>query len=75
MAAASAKKALVVTAPLVRVEDEGGRFQYLYRGASLDGIPSGEVERLIDLDMVGESKDGEVNPNAAALHPTADGTK
>jgi hypothetical protein len=29
----AASKKLVVTAPLVRVLDEGGRYQYLYRGA------------------------------------------
>jgi hypothetical protein len=71
--AASSKKSLVVTAPLVRVEDEGGRFQYLYRGASLDGVAAGEVDRLVGLDMAGEDKDGVVDPNAAAPHPTADG--
>jgi hypothetical protein len=67
---AAASKKLVVTAPLVRVEDEGGRHQYLYFGASLDGVKSSEIERLIDLDMVGEVKDGVVNPNVAADHPT-----
>jgi hypothetical protein len=67
---AAASKKLIVTAPLVRVEDEGGRYQYLYFGASLDGVKSSEVERLIDLDMVGEDKNGVVNPNAAAVHPT-----
>ncbi len=70
--ATSKKNPLVVLAPLVRVEDEGGRFQYLYRGAALDGVKSSEIERLIDLDMVGEDKDGVVSPNEAAPHPTAD---
>jgi hypothetical protein len=69
----AASKKLVVTAPLVRVLDEGGRFQYLYRGASLDGVGADEVKRLQGLDMVGEDTDGVISPNQAAPHPTADG--
>lgn len=68
----ASSKSLVVTAPLVRVVDEGGRFQYLYRGASLDGVPAAEVKRLQELDMVGEDKDGLISPNMAAPHPTSD---
>lgn len=75
MAQSSGKKKLVVKAAMVRVEDEGGRFQYLLRGAPLDGIKASEVDRLSELKdpitgvaMVGED-DGDtvalvaVNPN------------
>ncbi len=72
MATSAKKKSLVVTAPLVRVESEGGMFVYLDRGASRDGVKAAEVERLIDLEMVGEDEDGVISPNEAAPHPTSD---
>ncbi len=72
MATSAKKKSLVVTAPLVRVETEGDRLVYLYRGATLEGVKASEVERLIDLEMVGEDEDGVVSPNEAAPHPTSD---
>lgn len=66
MAAAQSKsKKLVVKAPLVQVVDEGSRIVQLYRGAPLDGVKQSEVDRLVDLGMVGEDE-GDVVPGVAS---------
>lgn len=53
MAEAKIVKRLVVTAPLVAAKDDGGRVAYLYRGASTEGIAKSEVDRLMELGLVG----------------------
>lgn len=48
------KKSKVVTAPLVLAARPDGTRAYLYRGAVLEGLDSGEVKRLEELGMVGD---------------------
>lgn len=59
-------KALVALAPLVSVRDEAGRISYLYRGTPVPaGTPQAELDRLMEMDMIGED-DGTVVPGIAA---------
>jgi len=59
-------KRLVVLAPLVSVRDEAGRIQYLYRGSDLpESTPQAELDRLAEMDLIGED-DGTVVAGVAA---------
>ena len=52
-----AGKAYVVTGPLATPYREDGTRVYLYEGAEVpDGLREGEVERLVDLGLLGEKQ-------------------
>lgn len=62
----SRAKRLTVLAPLVSVRDDAGRIQYLYRGAELpESTPQAELDRLQEMDLIGEADDSAV-PGVAA---------
>lgn len=52
-----AGKQYVVTGPLATPYREDGTRAYLYQGALLpDGLREGEVDRMVDLGLVGEAE-------------------
>lgn len=62
----SDKKSLVVVGALAVVRESDGKVKYLYRGADVpDNLPTDEVERLVELGLIGEASN-DVIPGVAA---------